>query len=89
MPPRPSSPQLSQQSQDERVPDGYVRKQVTEKEMFQLRRQFIAESSAFKQKHDEMLRNSIAYQQQHLELAERMVRLERENEQHRLRARDL
>ena len=58
MPPRPSSPELSQHPQDERVPDGYVRRQVAEKEIFQLWQQFLAESYAFNQKHDEMMRTA-------------------------------
>ena len=58
MPPRPSSLQLPQPPQEERVPDGYVRRQVAEKEVFQLRQQFLAESYAFNQKHDEMMRVS-------------------------------
>ena len=67
------------------MPDGYVRRQVAEKGMFQLRQQLLTASPAYEQKLDELMRSGLAYQQQHLELAERMMRLERENKQHRQR----
>ena len=67
------------------MPDGYAKQQVAEFELFQLRQQLITATSAYEHRHDEMMRHSIAYQQQHLELSERVLSLERDNEnyQHR------
>ena len=45
LPPRPSRPQLSQVSQEERVPAGSVRRQVAERDMLQLQQQHLNASS--------------------------------------------
>ena len=42
-PKRPNSAQLSQQSQEERVPEGYVKQQVADHEVFRLRQQLEAQ----------------------------------------------
>ena len=65
------------------MPDGYVKEQVAEFELFQL--QPITATSAYEHRHDEMMRHSIAYQQQHLEPSERVMSLERDNKRCRQR----
>ena len=65
VPPRPSSPQLSQQPQEEPVPVGYLIQQVAYFERFQLRQQLIIATSVYEQRQDEMMRHSIAYQHKH------------------------
>ena len=86
--PRPNSPQLFQHSQDECVPDGYVRRQVAEKDLQQLH-QHAHTSLAHKRELDEMMRRGAAQQQQEQARAERMMELEREDARHRQRESDL
>ena len=91
-PQRPSSAQLSQQSQEERVLEGYVMQQVVDHELFQMRHQLQSSEAAHMQRHDEMMRLSTAYrqqQQQILELAEQVRGLQRTNAQSSLRERAL
>ena len=80
-PKRPHSAQLSQQSQEERVPEGYVKQQVALHEVFRIRQPLQSSKSAHVQRHDKMMRRDVAnqqlqqqQQQAHLELTEEMAR---------------
>ena len=73
LPPRPSSPQLSQLSQEQRVRDGYVRRHVAERDMLQLQQQHLNASSALRQEDDEKMRQGVALQQ--LEWLGRLIQL--------------
>ena len=87
-PRRPHSAQLSQQSQEERVPEGYVKHLVGDHEVFRLRQHLEASGTEHLRRHDEVMRRDVAnqqlqrqQQQAHLELTEEMARRDVANQQ--------
>ena len=78
MPPRLASPQLSQHSHEERVPDGYVQRQVAEREIQLIQQRYAHEAMSRSREADEMARGWAAMQQQQHLLAERLRDCEKE-----------
>ena len=78
MPPRPASPQLSQHSHEERIPDGYVQRQVAEQEIQLIQQRSANEAMSRSREADEMARGWAAMQQQQHLLAESLREWEKE-----------
>ena len=89
LPPPPISPQSSQHSQEERVPDGYVQRQVAEQEIQLIQQRYAHEAMSRSREAEEMARGWAAMQQQRYLLAERLKELENELVRYRQEERDL
>ena len=65
------------------MPDGYVKKQVAEKEILQLQQEYLYVAAVLRKENEEITRQGMTQQQVRYKLAERTAMLERENEQRR------
>ena len=59
------------------MPDGYVKKQVAEKEFLRLQQEYLYAAAVLKKENEEITRQGMSHQQARYQLAEHTAKLER------------